>query len=127
MLDPRPRMTSARPPEIAFSVEYHVTGWHREVVGVMLADPEEVHARLLGEDALLHHVADRLGVRQRRAVGVAVPVAEGVETEDVRHVRLLASSRTARSNSGSVSTVPNTGPPGCRTRPARKFAKRTGS
>jgi hypothetical protein len=57
----------------------------------MLADPEEVHAGLFGEDALFGHVADRLGVRQRLAVGVAVAVAEGVEPEDVCHVRLLAS------------------------------------
>jgi hypothetical protein len=57
----------------------------------MLADPEEVHAGLFGEDALFGHVADRLGVRQRLAVGVAVAVAEGVEPEGVCHVRLLAS------------------------------------
>src|ERR1700720_3476549 len=121
MLDPRPRMTSARPPEIAFSVEYrwntrtgsselrtvtaeadsfgagrdrgehHVAGRHREVLGVMLANPEEVHAGVFGEDALFDHVANCLGVRGRLAVGVAVAVAEGVQPEGVRHVRLLVS------------------------------------
>ena len=40
----------------------HVPGRHREVISVVLADAEEVHARLLGEDALLDHIADRLGV-----------------------------------------------------------------
>jgi hypothetical protein len=44
----------------------------------MLADPEEVHAGLFGEDAFFHHVADRLGVRQWLAMGIAVAVAEGV-------------------------------------------------
>ena len=43
---------------------------------------------------------------------VAVAVTEGVEPEGVCHIRLPASWRTARSNSGSVSTAPNTGPPG---------------
>src|SRR6266704_1642005 len=103
--------------------EYHVTGRHREVLRVMLADPEEVHAGLFGEEALFDYVADRLGVRQRSAIRVAVPVAEGVEPETVCHARLLASSLTARSNSGSVSTAPNTGPPGCSARPARKPSK----
>src|SRR6185437_1624740 len=105
--------------------EHHVTGRHREVLGMMLADPEEVHTNLLSEDTLVDHVADRLGVRQRLAVGVAVPVTEGVEPEGVCHARLLASSYTACSNSGSVSTAPNTGPPGCSTRPARKLPKQT--
>jgi hypothetical protein len=45
----------------------------------MLADAEEVHARLLGEGALVRDVADRLGVRERLTRGVAVPVAEGVK------------------------------------------------
>jgi hypothetical protein len=33
--------------------EYHVGGWHREVLGVMLADPEEVHPgrRVVARDA----------------------------------------------------------------------------
>src|SRR5580700_692921 len=93
----------------------------------MLADPEEVHAGPFGENTLVGHVADRLCVRHRRAVGVAVAVAEGVQPEGVGHDRLLASWRTARSNSGSVSTAPNTGPPGCSARPARRLSRRTGS
>src|SRR5262249_11753004 len=101
--------------------ECHVSGRHREVLGVMLADPEEIHARSVGEYALFDHVADRLGVRQRFAIGVAVPVAEGVEPEGVGHARLLAPARTASSNSGRGSTAPNTGPPGSSTRPARKL------
>jgi hypothetical protein len=65
--------------------EHHVRGGHREVLGVVLADAEEVDAGLLGEDAFLRHVADCLGVRQRLPVGVAVPVAEGVKPEGVCH------------------------------------------
>ena len=64
--------------------EHHVGGRHREVVGVVFADAEEVHADLVGEDALLDDVADRLGMRQRAAVRVAAEVAEGVEAEDER-------------------------------------------
>src|ERR1700733_3548704 len=107
--------------------EHPLPSRHREVVGVMLANPKEVHADLFGEDAFFGHVADRLGVRQRLTVGVAVAVAEGVEPEGVCHVKLLASSRTACSNSGRVSTAPNTGPPGCSPRPARRLSRRTGS
>src|SRR5262249_59846811 len=98
----------------------HVPGWHREVFRVMLADPEEVHPGLLGEHALVDDVTDRLGMGHRLAVGVAVPVAEGVQPEGIGHDMLLASSRTgslrtgssrtgslrtARSNSGRVSTT----------------------
>ena len=57
----------------------------------MLADPEDVHAGLFGEDAFVDHVADRLGVRGGLAVGVAVAVAEGVQPEGVSHLRLPAS------------------------------------
>src|SRR5262249_32649851 len=107
--------------------EHHVSGRHREILGVMLADPEEVQPGLLGQDSFLDHVADRLGMRQRLAIGVAVPVAEGVQAEGVRHARLLASWRTARSNTPSGSTAPNTGPPGSSARPARRLSRRTGS
>ena len=88
---------------------------------------EAMKLRRTGEGALLDYVADGLGVRGRFAVGVGVAVAEGVEPEGVCHARLPASWRTARSNSGSVSTAPNTGPPGCRTRPALRLSRRTGS
>ena len=92
MLEPRPRMTSARPPEIGVERrvaledadgivraehgdggaemdagrargdrgEHDIAGGHREVVGVVLADAEEVDADLVGEDALLDEAADRL-------------------------------------------------------------------
>ena len=84
--------------------EHHVAGRHREVVGVVLADAEEVDADLVGEDALLDDVADRLGVRQRAAVGVVGDVAERVEPEDegngrcrsCGHVRSSASRRLRR-------------------------------
>ena len=42
--------------------EHDVGRWHREVVGVVLTDAEEVDADLLGKDALLDDVPDRLGV-----------------------------------------------------------------
>jgi hypothetical protein len=38
----------------------------------VLADAEVVDADLVGEDALLHHVPDGLGVGERAAVGVVV-------------------------------------------------------
>jgi hypothetical protein len=43
--------------------ERDVTCGHGEVFGVVLADPEVVHADLFGEHAFLDDVADRLGVR----------------------------------------------------------------
>ena len=56
---------------------------------MVLADPEEVHACLLGDDSFLDDAADRLGVRHQGAVGVAVAIPEGV-----RHGRLsLRSNR----------------------------------
>jgi hypothetical protein len=42
--------------------EHHVGGRHREVIGVVLADAEEVRADLVGMDPLLDHVPDRLGM-----------------------------------------------------------------
>ena len=42
--------------------EHHVAGRHREVVGVVLTDAEEVDADLIGEDALLDDIPDRLRV-----------------------------------------------------------------
>jgi hypothetical protein len=67
----------------------------------VLADPEEVDADLVGKDALLDEVADRLRVRERAVVLVVGDVAEGVEPEDewVRCGAHAASARTARSDS----------------------------
>ena len=76
--------------------EHHVTGRHRKVVGVVLADPEEVDADLLGEDALFDDVADRLRVRQRPALDVVGDVAERVEAEEERE-------RCAASRDGGLS------------------------
>ena len=42
--------------------EHDVACRHREVIGVVLTDAEEVDADLLGEDAMLDDVADRLRV-----------------------------------------------------------------
>jgi hypothetical protein len=51
---------------------------------VVLADSEEVDAYLLRPDAFGDHVADRLGMRDGLAVGIAVAVPERVEPEDER-------------------------------------------
>ena len=56
--DPR-RMRFVR---AAIAREHHVCRRHREVIGVMLADAEEVHADLVGQDTLFDDVADRLRV-----------------------------------------------------------------
>jgi hypothetical protein len=52
---------------------------------VVLADAEETHADLVGEDTLLDEVPDRLGMRERAIVVVVRDVAEGVEAEDELH------------------------------------------
>jgi hypothetical protein len=62
--------------------EHDIAGRHREKVGVVLADSEEVDADLVGEDALLDHVSDRLRVRERAVVFVVGDIAEGVEPKD---------------------------------------------
>jgi hypothetical protein len=62
--------------------EYHVGGRQREIVGVVFADPEEVHADLVGKDASFDEVADRPGVRERASVVVVGDIAEGVQAED---------------------------------------------
>ena len=49
---------------------------------MVFTDPEEVDADLVGENALLDEVPDRLRVRQRAAVGVVGDVAERIEPED---------------------------------------------
>jgi len=42
--------------------QHDVAGGHREVFGVVLADSEEIDARLFREHTLLDHAADRLRV-----------------------------------------------------------------
>ena len=61
--------------------EHHVAGRQREVSGVVLANPEEIHADLVGEHALLDDVADRLSMREWAVILVVRYVAEGVEAE----------------------------------------------
>jgi hypothetical protein len=64
--------------------ENDVAGGHREVVGVVLADAEEVDADPVGEHALVDEDADRFRVRQRSAGLVVDQVAERVEAEHER-------------------------------------------
>jgi hypothetical protein len=64
--------------------ERYVGGRHREVIGVVLSDSEEVDADLVGEDALFDDVPDRLRMREREVVFVMRDVAERVEAEHER-------------------------------------------
>ena len=61
--------------------EHHVAGRQREVIGVVFADPEEIHADLVGQDPLFDEVADGLRVRERAVLLVVGDIAEGVEAE----------------------------------------------
>ena len=56
----------------------------------MFTDAEEVDTNLFGQDALLHHVADRLSMGQRLTVGTAGAISECVEAEHKRERNLLA-------------------------------------
>jgi hypothetical protein len=58
---------------------------------VVLADAEEVNANLVGKDALLDDVTDRLCVRFGLTVLVVRPVAERVKPENERELLRLAS------------------------------------
>ncbi len=49
---------------------------------MVLADPEEVHADLVGQDPLLDDVPYGLGVGQRAVVLVVGDVAKRVQAED---------------------------------------------
>src|SRR5256885_4724265 len=67
--------------------EHHVGGRHREVIGVVLADSEEVDADLVGQDALLDDVPDRPGVGEgavlvEQHLGAALSVGERVAVLD---------------------------------------------
>ncbi len=67
--------------------EDDVAGGHREVVGVVLADAEEVDAQLVGKDTFLDDVSDGLGMRERAVLGIVGDVPERVEAEDKRELR----------------------------------------
>jgi hypothetical protein len=75
--------------------EHHFGRRDRELVPVVLADPEEVESEPIGEHGLLHHVPQHLGVRQRRAVGPGGHVAEGVESEFVALSHVLPHPRVS--------------------------------
>jgi hypothetical protein len=47
----------------------------------MLAEPDEVYAQLVGEDCLIHHVAQHLRMGEKAAVSGSCDVAECVEPE----------------------------------------------
>ena len=79
---------------------------------MVLANPEEVDADLVGKDTLFDEVPDCLGMRERAIVLVMGDVAEGVEAEAKRegqggHV-YAASACRARSNSVRRSEAPKT-------------------
>jgi hypothetical protein len=72
----------------------------------MLADPEEVDADLIGQDALLDNVPDRLGVRLRAIVLAVGPIAERVEPQDqgklLGHAVSMTTARPPRIRRWSV-------------------------
>lgn len=55
----------------------------------MLPDAEEVDPQIVGEDGLVDHVANDLGLRQQLAVRVPCDIAEGVQTEFESLCRVL--------------------------------------
>src|SRR5256714_14804342 len=61
--------------------ERHVSGRQREVIGVVFANPEEIHADLVGKDPLFDDVPDCLSVREWAVILVVGDIAEGVEAE----------------------------------------------
>jgi hypothetical protein len=67
--------------------EHHVGGRQREVISVVLTDPEEVHPHLVGEHTLFDEVPDRLGMREWAVIIVMRDIAEGVEAEDKGELR----------------------------------------
>jgi hypothetical protein len=71
--------------------EHHVGRRHREVLGVVLADAEEVDADLVGEHALLDDIPNRLGMRVRPIVLVVRPIAKRVESKHERELCRAAS------------------------------------
>ena len=71
----------------------HVAGRHGPVVGVMLADAEEVDADLVGEHALLDDAADRLSVSKGMTVFVGDAVPERVEAEGEGEVHGCSTGR----------------------------------
>ena len=54
---------------------------YREVLAMMLPDPEDIDAHLIRENALRHHLPQRLRLRQRPPGGVEGDVAERIESQ----------------------------------------------
>src|SRR5712692_7715109 len=61
--------------------EHHVAGRQREVIGMVFANPEEIHTDLVGKHPLFDEVADGLSVRDWAVILVVRDIAEGVEAE----------------------------------------------
>src|SRR5260370_1546257 len=59
----------------------HRRGRQQKVIGVVLANPEEIHADLVGKDPLFDDVPDCLSVREWAVILVVRDIAEGVEAE----------------------------------------------
>src|ERR1700674_3108788 len=52
-----------------------------EVLAVVLADTDEVHAKLIGQHRLVNEVADDLRVQKRLSVSAGGNVAESIQAE----------------------------------------------
>src|SRR6202011_2903717 len=65
----------------SYRAEHHVAGRQREVIGVVFANPEEIHTDLVGKDPLFNDVPDGLSVREWAVILVVRDIAEGVEAE----------------------------------------------
>src|SRR5262249_22150187 len=67
-------------------------GRHRKVRPVVLADAEGIDVHFIGEDALIHDVADHLRVGQDLAVRPDRDISEGIKSkfEFLCHLRALA-------------------------------------
>src|SRR5258706_2549638 len=61
--------------------EHHVAGRQRKVIGMVFANPVEIHADLVRKDPLLDKIPDRLRVRERAVILVMRDIAEGVEAK----------------------------------------------
>ncbi|WP_244422149.1 hypothetical protein [Ktedonobacter racemifer] len=117
---------------------------------MVFANPEEIHAGLVGKDPLFNDVADVLSVREWAVILVVCDIAEGVKAQDkwklygcstgwcCCHVYALfliwglsesvlaydASARTASSNSVRCNDAPKTGLPWLRTQNPSKLGCR---
>src|SRR5260370_15850684 len=94
--------------------QHDVGSGHGEVIGVMLADAEEVETDLLRQYALLDDVANRPGMRDRATV-LVVEISERVQAERQRKTRPAAHAAitpNASSNSAPLRGRPEAGPSG---------------